>query len=313
MRREEAEASGMGVPLQIETSETTVAVLLEVEAEGGAAETVEGVVEGPRRGGGDAPAGRRRGGLGAAADPQEEAEAAGRVGSAGGGAQGEAAGGCEVESGGRAGDLGDDGGRAATVERLLEGPQRLLGAIGGDLDEAAGVEAEEAQAGGMEGTGLAPRLGGGDPDDAAVAPLGEAGEEGAGETGDGGGVATGVADDLVQRAEGEAAGRAEPAVEAGKAEGQGGELGTGRVDRAERRAALETGDGASEIGEAVGGIERRHGLSPTCSIFVLTRSRSRVNGEGGGTVRGKVAGGRRTRRARRPQGLSPMVERPTGS
>lgn len=279
MRREEGEASGMGVPLQVETSETAVTVLLEVEAEGGAAEAVEDVVEGLRGGGGDAPTGRRRGGLGAAAGAQEEAEAAGRLGPGGGGAEGEAAGGGQVEGGGRAGDLGDDGGGATAIERLLEGPQGLLGAVGGDLDETAGVEAEEMQAGRMEGAGLTPRLGGADPDDAAVAPLGEAGEEGAGETGDDGGVASGVADDLVQRAEGKAAGRAEPCVEPGQAEGQRGVVAAPPVDPAERRTALEPGDGASQIGETVGGIERRHGSSSSCSYFVLKRSRAGVNGE----------------------------------
>ena len=170
--------------------------------------------EGAGRRGGDAPPGRRRRGLGASPHPEEEAEA-GRTALAGVGAQGETPGGGEIETDGIAGDLGDDRRGAGRSERLLEGPQGFFGTLGGDLDEAGGIEAEEAQAGGMEAAGLAPRLGGGDPDEAAVAPVEQARQQSGGKAGEAAGVAAVVTDDLVQGAEGEAAGGAETGVERG--------------------------------------------------------------------------------------------------
>ena len=217
----------MGLPFQLEGAEAAVAVLFQVEVEGGGAEAHGEIGPGSRRAGADAPAGGGSGGERRTRRAQQKPQGGGDAAPAAGRPQGETSGGGEIESARTAGDLGDGGGGAATGERLLAGPQRLVLVFGGDLDQARGIEAEGVETGGMEATALAAGLGGGDPDDAAVAAIEEAGEEGAGEADEGAVVTALVADAFVQRAGGEATGGAEATVDAVEAEIDGGLEGGG--------------------------------------------------------------------------------------
>ena len=74
-----------------------------------------------------------------------------------GGPEGKPPAGGEIKRMGRSSDDGEDRGKTAAAEPLLQRPQRVFGAAGADDDEAGRIEAETREAGAKRMAGLAER------------------------------------------------------------------------------------------------------------------------------------------------------------